>query len=43
MAEGAVRPVMDEMFPLEDAARAHARMENGDHIGKIVLAVDESL
>ena len=43
VAEGAVRPVMDEMFPLEDAARAHARMENGDHIGKIVLAVDESL
>ena len=43
VAEGAVRPVMDEMFPLEDAARAHARMENGDHIGKIVLAIDESL
>ena len=41
--EGALRPVMDEIFALEDADKAHARMENGDHIGKIVLAVDESL
>ncbi|RDS78516.1 NAD(P)H-quinone oxidoreductase [Alteriqipengyuania lutimaris] len=41
--EGAVRPVMDEIFALGNAAKAHARMENGDHIGKIVLAVDEDL
>jgi putative PIG3 family NAD(P)H quinone oxidoreductase len=32
-----LKPVMDEMFPLEQAAAAHARMEAGDHIGKIVL------
>ena len=36
---GTVAPVMDEVFPLEDAAGAHARMEGGDHIGKIVLRV----
>lgn len=37
VAEGRLRPVMDEVFPLADAAAAHARMEAGDHIGKIVL------
>ncbi len=36
---GTLRPVMDQTFPLADAAAAHARMEAGDHIGKIVLAV----
>lgn len=35
---GALRPVMDQTFALADAAAAHARMEAGDHIGKIVLA-----
>ena len=39
VAEGALRPVMDQTFPLAEAAAAHARMEAGAHIGKIVLAV----
>ena len=30
---------MDEEFPLAEAAEAHARMEGGTHIGKIVLRV----
>ena len=34
---GALRPAMDRAFPLAEAAAAHARMEAGDHIGKIVL------
>ena len=34
-----LKPVMDETFPLAEAAAAHARMEAGDHIGKIVLQV----
>lgn len=34
---GKVKPVMDQVFPLKDANLAHARMEQGDHIGKIVL------
>ncbi len=38
---GVLRPVMDKVFPMADAAEAHARMEAGDHIGKIVLAVAE--
>ena len=37
IAAGKVRPVIDSTFPLKDAAAAHARMESGDHVGKIVL------
>ena len=36
---GELRPVMDRVFPLAEAAVAHARMEEGAHIGKIVLQV----
>jgi len=38
VAAGEVRPVMDRMFPLAQAGAAHARMEAGAHVGKIVLA-----
>jgi NADPH:quinone reductase-like Zn-dependent oxidoreductase len=34
-----VAPVMDMIYPLSDAWRAHERMEEGEHIGKIVLDV----
>ncbi len=37
--DGTIRPVMDQTFPFAEAGAAHARMEGGDHIGKIVLAV----
>jgi putative PIG3 family NAD(P)H quinone oxidoreductase len=37
--ERAVVPVMDRIFPLKEAWRAHERMEEGLHIGKIVLDV----
>lgn len=36
---GRLKPVIDRVFPLEQAAEAHARMEAGEHVGKIVLAV----
>ena len=36
---GQLRPVMDRVFRQADAAQAHARMEAGEHVGKIVLAV----
>ena len=39
VAAGELRPVMDRSFPLAEAADAHVRMEAGDHVGKIVLAV----
>ena len=39
LARGAVAPVIDSEFPLEEAAAAHARMETSVHVGKIVLKV----
>jgi putative PIG3 family NAD(P)H quinone oxidoreductase len=36
---GRLAPVTDSVFPLAQAAAAHARMEAGAHVGKIVLAV----
>lgn len=36
---GRLAPVMDSEFPLAEAGAAHARMEAGQHIGKIVLKV----
>ncbi len=30
---------MDRRFPLAEAAAAHARMQAGEHVGKIVLTV----
>jgi len=36
---GRLRPVVDSTFPLSRAAEAHARMESGEHVGKIVLEV----
>jgi len=40
LADGRVRPVIDSVFPLEDASAAHRRMESSAHRGKILLRVD---
>ena len=39
LAEGGWKPAMDHSFPLAEAAAAHARMQAGAHVGKIVLTV----
>jgi NADPH:quinone reductase-like Zn-dependent oxidoreductase len=36
---GRLKPVVDSIFPLPEAAEAHQRMESGEHVGKIVLEV----
>ncbi len=36
---GRLKPVIDSSFRLADAAAAHARMESGEHVGKILLEV----
>jgi NADPH:quinone reductase len=36
---GRLKPVIDSVFPLAEAAAAHARMEAGEHVGKIVLEI----
>jgi putative PIG3 family NAD(P)H quinone oxidoreductase len=38
-ARGELRPVIDRVFPLGEAAAAHALMESSQHIGKIMLEV----
>ncbi|WP_230531375.1 NAD(P)H-quinone oxidoreductase [Microvirga roseola] len=37
LAQGRCKPVMDSTFDFDDVAKAHARMDGGEHIGKIVL------
>jgi len=39
LAAQRVAPVVDRTFPLTDASAAHRRMEDGQHIGKLVLTV----
>ena len=36
---GRFRPVLDQAYPLAEAAKAHERMESSGHIGKIVLKI----
>ena len=38
---GRLKPLIDKTFPLERAADAHARMDAGEHVGKIVLVTDQ--
>ena len=39
VADGTLAPTPYETYPLAEAAAAHARMESGEHIGKIILRV----
>jgi NADPH:quinone reductase-like Zn-dependent oxidoreductase len=39
LESGAVRPIIDATFSLDDAAKAHALMESSQHMGKIVLDI----
>jgi len=36
---GKLRPLVDKTFPLEEAAAAHAFLEQGGHVGKVMLTV----
>lgn len=37
--QGVVRPIIDTVFSLDEAALAHRRMEEGGHVGKLLLRV----
>jgi NADPH:quinone reductase-like Zn-dependent oxidoreductase len=41
IAEGRARPVVDEVVPLAEIRAAHARLEAGEQLGKIVLTVPD--
>ena len=42
LASGEVRPVIDTVYPLREAANAHRHMESSHHIGKIMLEVSSA-
>jgi zinc-binding alcohol dehydrogenase/oxidoreductase len=39
VASGAVKPIVDKVFPLAEAAAAHEYLEDGRQFGKVVLAI----
>jgi NADPH2:quinone reductase len=39
LAAGRIKPVIDRIFPLEQAQNAHLAMAGGGHIGKILLSL----
>ncbi|WP_138933057.1 NAD(P)H-quinone oxidoreductase [Roseovarius arcticus] len=39
LAKGAAHPVIDSTYPLANVREAHARMDSGQHVGKIVLTM----
>jgi len=40
--QGDLKPVIDSIFPLEQAREAYQRLESGDHFGKIVITIDSN-
>jgi NADPH:quinone reductase-like Zn-dependent oxidoreductase len=40
MTEHQIRPVIDRVFPFEEAMAAYDYMKNGSFFGKIVIAID---
>jgi NADPH:quinone reductase-like Zn-dependent oxidoreductase len=39
LASGEVRPVVDRVLPVTEAAQAHRVLESSEHVGKVVLDV----
>ena len=39
LASGRLKPVVDRVFPLEEAADAHRYLEEGKQFGKVILKV----
>ena len=40
LASGAVRPVIDKVFQMEEVGAAHERIESNESFGKVVLLID---
>jgi NADPH:quinone reductase-like Zn-dependent oxidoreductase len=41
VAGGRLKPVIDSVFPLDQVADAHRCIDDGDHVGKIVIAIGD--
>lgn len=41
MQAGNLRPIIDQLYPLREAAEAHRRLERGEQFGKIVLQTED--
>jgi NADPH:quinone reductase-like Zn-dependent oxidoreductase len=39
VASGKAKPIVDQVFPLAEAAAAHERLESGEQFGKVVLSI----
>ena len=37
LESGAIKPIVDSIYPLEQVEQAHGHMEGGQHMGKIIL------
>jgi NADPH:quinone reductase len=40
LADGTVRTVIDSVFPIDEIAKAHARLESNETFGKVVVTMD---
>ena len=40
--QGKLSPVIDTVFPLEQAKKAYQRLHDGEHFGKIVIRIDNN-
>jgi NADPH:quinone reductase-like Zn-dependent oxidoreductase len=38
--QGKLRPVIDTVFPLEQARTAYQRLQDGEQFGKILIKID---
>jgi NADPH:quinone reductase-like Zn-dependent oxidoreductase len=41
VASGKAKPIVDRVFPLEQVAEAHAHLEHGRQLGKVVLSIGQ--
>ena len=42
LESGRIRPVIDRIFPVWEAEKAHAVLERGENAGKVVLKIRDS-
>src|SRR5437870_13766025 len=42
LASGAVRPVIDRVFRMDEVRAAHQRIESNESFGKVVLMIEEN-